>query len=194
MSDEKVIGGYTILSSVDVGSKTIVIGVNENAVKGDKYLCGFLETTDIFERIYDCVVSDDYIEIAEYFGKRVQQEAENFKEKHKGLSSAVVINKTDCFPLGYEDDINSKIIAIKPDILKPEYKRSEYQLYLVTGGFGAYGNSRGNAVFCKSIYDGKREKYSRMDIMGEIKPECMPKWAKEKQFVPPDKTNKNKER
>ena len=50
----------------------------------------------------------------------------------------------------------------------------------VTGGFGASANSRGSAVFCTNLHTGKNTRFERMDVMGEVKPECMPDWAKEK--------------
>ena len=37
-----------------------------------------------------------------------------------------------------------------------------------------------SAVFCKNLYDGKNTRFERMDVLGEIKPERMPDWAKEK--------------
>ena len=83
-------------------------------------------------------------------------------------------------PDHYKNDINGKIIAINPAVLKPEYQRADRQLYLVTGGFGASANARGSAVFCKNLYDGKNTRFERMDVLGEIKPERMPDWAKEK--------------
>ena len=55
--------------------------------------------------------------------------------------------------------------------------------YLVTGGFGASANSRGSAVFCTNLYDGKPTRYERMDVMGEVKTECMPHWAVNKATV-----------
>ena len=36
------------------------------------------------------------------------------------------------------------------------------------------------SVFCKNLYDGKNTRYERMDVLGEVKPERMPDWAKEK--------------
>ena len=80
----------------------------------------------------------------------------------------------------YKNDINGKIIAINPAVLKPEYQRADRQLHLVTGGFGASANARGSAVFCRNLYDGKNTRYERMDVLGEVKPERMPDWAKEK--------------
>ena len=65
----------------------------------------------------------------------------------------------------------------------------------VTGGFGASANSRGSAVFCTNLHTGKSTRYERMDVMGEVKPERLPEWAKEKaQELLHKKRNKDKER
>ena len=53
----------------------------------------------------------------------------------------------------------------------------------MTGGFGASANARGSAVFCKNLYDGKNTRYERMDVLGEVKPECMPDWAEKKAIL-----------
>ena len=43
-------------------------------------MCGFVERNDLFELCKECVVSNDYIEIAHTFGSRVANEAELFKD------------------------------------------------------------------------------------------------------------------
>ena len=43
---------------------------------------------------------------------------------------------------------NGKIVVIKQDVLRQEYRRSTNQIKLCTGGFGASPNSRGSACFC----------------------------------------------
>lgn len=107
--------------------------------------------------------------------------AERFRAEVEKLDIPVtVITQADCIPDHYKNDINGKIIAINPAVLKPEYQRADRQLYLVTGGFGASANARGSAVFCRNLYDGKDTRYERMDVLGEVKPERMPDWAKEK--------------
>ena len=127
------------------------------------------------------MTSDDYIEIVHIFGRRVANEAELFKEQVEKLDIPItLITEADCIPDHYKNDINGKIIAINPAVLKPEYQRADRQLYLVTGGFGASANARGSAVFCRNLYDGKDTRYERMDVLGEVKPERMPDWAKEK--------------
>lgn len=197
MSDEKrKIGEYTVLSAVDVGEKEIILASNEQSTDGEKYLCGFVERNDLFELCSECMVSDDYIEIVHLFGSRVANEAELFRERVEKLDIPVaVITEADCIPDHYTKDINGKIIAIDPKVLKPEFRRTDRQLYLVTGGFGASANSRGSAVFCTNLHTGESTRYERMDIMGEVKPECMPDWAKEKaQELSRSKRHNDKER
>lgn len=197
MSDEKrKIGEYTVLSDVNVGEKEIILASNEQSTDGEKYLCGFVERNDLFELCSECMVSDDYIEIVHLFGSRVANEAELFREQVEKLDIPVaVITEADCIPDHYTKDINGKIIAIDPKVLKPEFRRADRQLYLVTGGFGASANSRGSAVFCTNLHTGESTRYERMDIMGEVKPDCMPDWAKEKaQELSRSKRHKDKER
>ena len=197
MSDEKrKIGEYTVLSAVNVGEKEIILASNEQSTDGEKYLCGFVERNDLFELCSECMVSDDYIEIVHLFGSRVANEAELFREQVEKLDIPVaVITEADCIPDHYTKDINGKIIAIDPKVLKPEFRRADRQLYLVTGGFGASANSRGSAVFCTNLHTGESTRYERMDVMGEVKPERLPEWAKEKaQELSRSKRHKDKER
>lgn len=197
MSDEKrKIGEYTVISAVNVGKKEIILAPNEQSTDSEKYLCGFVERNDLFELCSECMVSDDYIEIVHLFGSRVANEAELFREQVEKLDIPVaVITEADCILDHYTKDINGKIIAIDPKVLKPEFRRADRQLYLVTGGFGASANSRGSAVFCTNLHTGESTRYERMDIMGEVKSECMPDWAKEKaQELSRSKRHKDKER
>lgn len=192
--EKRMIGDYTVLSSVNVGEKEIIIASNEQSTDGAKFLCGFVERNDLFELCKECVVSDDYIEIVHTFGSRVANEAELFKEQVKKLDIPItVITEADCIPDHYSKDINGKVIAIDPKVLKPEFQRADRQLYLVTGGFGASANSRGSAVFCTNLHTGKNTRFERMDVMGEVKPECMPDWAKEK-IDAMNRSHKNKDR
>lgn len=182
MNEEKrKIGEYTVLCSVNVGEKEVILASNEQSTNGDKFLCGFAERNDLFELCSECMVSDDYIEIVHLFGSRVTKEAEFFKEQVEKLDIPItLITEADCIPDHYSKDINGTIIAIDPKVLKPEFQRADRQLYYVTGGFGASANSRGSAVFCTNLHTGKSTRYERMDVMGEVKPERLPEWAKAK--------------
>lgn len=178
---KRKVGDYTVLCAVNIGSREIILAENEQSANGERFLCCYGEHNDIFEKFTECAVGDDYIDAALFFAERIKQDAERFREEVEKLDIPVtVITEADCIPDHYKNDINGKIIAINPAILKPEYQRADRQLYYVTGGFGASANARGSAVFCKNLYDGKNTRYERMDVLGEVKPERMPDWAKEK--------------
>lgn len=51
------------------------------------------------------------------------------------------------------------------------------RVVLVDGGSGAAANSRGTTCFCVNLYTGEQEKWRRYDVLGEVKPECLPDWA-----------------
>ena len=88
------------------------------------------------------------------------------------------IRAEDCFP---EDmDLKGQVIAVKARTLAPEYRVASHQLYIATGGFGCSPNARGRAVFCKNIYNDESVRFDRDGILGVVKPECIPAWAKEK--------------
>lgn len=44
-----------------------------------------------------------------------------------------IIDKSECKQLS--DNIEGKLVVIKPDFFKPEFKDVKYQIVLATGGF-----------------------------------------------------------
>ena len=183
-NEKRKVGDYTVLCAVNIGSREIILAENEQSTNGERFLCCYGERNDIFEKFTECAVGGDYIDATLFFAERIKQDAEKFRAEVEKLDIPVtVITQADCIPDHYKNDINGKIIAINPAILKPEYQRADRQLYYVTGGFGASANSRGSAVFCKNLYDGKNTRYERMDVLGEVKPECMPDWAEKKAIL-----------
>ena len=178
---KRMAGDYEIKAAVSIGCKEIVIGENTGAPAGERFRCGVGERNDLFLLFHDVMVSDDYPEIAGLFGQRVQEEAESVRKEIEALGIPVsVITEADCIPDSSQNDINGKVIAIDSKVLKPEYQRADRQIYTVTGGFGASANSRGSAVYCRNVFDGKTTRFERMDVIGEIKPDRLPDWAKEK--------------
>ena len=182
------------------GKKVLLIDADP---QGDLTTCLGWQDTDnlgitLATKLTDVIneTMNDPIEIVHLFGSRVANEAELFKEQVEKLDIPItLITEADCIPDHYSKDINGKIIAIDPKVLKPEFQRADRQLYYVTGGFGASANSRGSAVFCTNLHTGKSTRYERMDVMGEVKPERLPEWAKEKaQELSNKKRNKDKER
>lgn len=79
-----------------------------------------------------------------------------------------------------EMDYTGKVVVINPHFLKDEYKTPEDQLFLATGGFGCKPHSRGRKVYGEFLKDGEKTFYQRTDIIGVLKEEYLPEWAKEK--------------
>ncbi len=79
-----------------------------------------------------------------------------------------------------EMDYTDRVVVINPHCLKDEYKTPEEQLFLANGGFGCHPNSRGRKVYGEFLKDGERTFFQREDIIGVLKDEHMPDWAREK--------------
>jgi len=68
---------------------------------------------------------------------------------------------------------------------------------LITGGNGALPNPIGTKVYYKRLSDGHEGYVRRHEILGEVKPECMPDWAVKKLAVlqaEKDTTQPNKDK
>ena len=186
MNDEhslrRMAGDYEIIQAIHIGDREIVLGEKPQSESGDKYMCAFCQQNELFAAYSEVMCSDNYAEMVKMFGERVTEQAEKTrvamnKPKIQGIDDRP-ITASDCTVASYEDDLNNKIVVIKPEVLRREYRRATCQLKLCTGGFGAYPRSRGSACFCIDLYTGKESRYERMDILGIMEPEKLPGWAK----------------
>ena len=76
-----------------------------------------------------------------------------------------------------DQDYTGKVVVIRPDILKDEYKTPDDQLFLVNVGNGARPNGIGRKVFGEFLKDGERTPNLRDEIIGVLKDEHLPAWA-----------------
>ena len=180
--EKRMAGDYVIIHAFHIGDREIVLGENP-ASKGDnRYMCAFCQNNGLMAGYTEMMVSKDYPELARLFGERVAEQAEKTRidlngPKIQGIPNAP-ITADGCEVIGYQHDLRGKIVVIKPEVLRPEYRRATSQLYLCDGGFGASPNSRGTACSCTQLYSGKSSYFERSDILGVIAPENLPKWAK----------------
>ena len=59
---KRKIGEYTVLCSVNVGEKEVILASNEQSTNGDKFMCGFAERNDLFELCSECMVTKEKAE------------------------------------------------------------------------------------------------------------------------------------
>ncbi len=177
--ERRTVNDYEITQGIRIGKKEVVFGIDEKSEM--PYFCGFYTSNELFESYQDCVIGNDYVEIVDLFAQRVKEQCVKVREEQESVTvPREKITKEMCLPLKSSVDLSGKVAVIKPEVLRPEYRSSENQLVLVTGGYGARGNARGRACFCTTLYSGNSHRWNRQDILGEIKPECMPQWANER--------------
>ena len=160
MNDEhslrRMAGDYEIIQAIHIGDREIVLGEKPQSESGDKYMCAFCQQNELFAAYSEVMCSDNYAEMVKMFGERVTEQVEKTrvamnKPKIQGIDDHP-LTASDCTVLSYDDDLNNKIVVIKPEVLRREYPRATCQLKLCTGGFGAYPRSRGSACFCIDLY------------------------------------------
>ncbi len=83
------------------------------------------------------------------------------------------VTKEHCIPDDHKSNIVGKVVVLNAETKRYEYQHPAYQLILTEGGSGATGG-RGQAVFGTCLATGERARWERYDVLGEIKPECMP--------------------
>jgi len=184
MEEEKrMAGDYEIIHSVYIGDREIVVGEDLSNTEGNKFMCAYCRPDLIYAVYNEVMGSDDYAEIIQIFGERVAEQAAKTREMFNDLrlegQDVSPLTIKDCTPISGDDDLHDKVIVIKPEKLRREYQRANYQLKLCTGGFGASSNSRGNACFCVDLFSGKSSRFERYEVMGTLKEEQLPKWAKD---------------
>lgn len=182
MEEEKrMADSYEVRHAIHIGDKEVVFGVDDKAdlpfmvsySLWNPLICGY--------QYFEAVGSADYLEMMEEFTDRVQKQVVMVKEERASVTVPLVtLTAEDCLPLHAEDNIENQVVVIKPTALRAEYRTADKQLVLATGGFGTYGNARGRAVNTTNLYSGEHSRWNREDVLGIIKPEAMPGWAKAK--------------
>ena len=182
MAEVRKAGSYEIRSAILVGNKEIVLGENPSDKEGLPYMCAYCDSDGILFRYSEVMSSADYAEIVELFGERIKEQAAVLraalqKDRADGIEDRL-LTEADCTPISSKDDLHNRVVVIKAEILRPEYRTAGHQIKLCTGGFGASPNSRGNACFCKDLRTGNESRFERWEIIGTLEKDQLPEWAR----------------
>lgn len=197
-TDKRMADNYEIISAFRIGDKEVVFG--RDMTSTEPYFCALYEKENIIcytrERYNDCVVSEDYVEIMDIFAERIKQQCQKVREEWAKITvPRIPITPEMCYINDYDKSIEGKIVAIKKSVFRPEYQSADHQLVYVVGGNGAKAQSRGNACFCVNLYSGKEVRWERYEVQGEVKPEYLPDWARDRlKIVLRERDKKAKER
>ena len=181
MQEKGTLGDYEIIHAMHIGDREIVVGDFPGAPKDERYLCMTCLHIDVFIKPEDAIVSDDYTEIIQEYGKRLAAQAEKtrpvvMRPVLEGLDTRI-LTAENCQVIDNSDNIQNKIVIINPSFLRREYQLQTSQIMLCTGGFGSHPNSRGNACFCIDLYTGEKCRQERQCILGTLERNQLPQWA-----------------
>lgn len=176
--EKRYIDCYKVEQNIHIGSKEVVFGVN----KKEEYpfmvcYCTYDNPLGI-PWVTEAVGTDDYLEAMQIFCERVQEQIGSMRSEHnKYPFNMTPFTIDDCIPDAKNQSIVGKVVVLNAEPKRYEYQHSAYQLVLVDGGNGALGGL-GSAVFGNNLATGKYGRWERCDVLGEIRPERMPDWAK----------------
>ena len=82
----------------------------------------------------DCIGGDDYLEIMQLFIERINEQIEAVKEDIAEIPYPIEPITADlCYPNDLSKSIDGKIVALKADVLRREYRIATHQILLVKG-------------------------------------------------------------
>lgn len=178
---KRMIGDYEVLCTFKYGGKEIFMGENPKAENEiERYIIGECTVNELFVRYDRCMCGDDYNEIAELYSQRISEQVQNVKDKlAKFPYDRSVISAEACNSIT-DVNLEGEIIVIKPEAIKREYVGADTQLCVAQSGFGCHPEAGHKKVFCKNIFTGEDVTWYRGDVLGTIKPECIPEWVKDR--------------
>lgn len=154
----------------------------------------FVLANTVQQKDYDGRISEDNKKWARSF--HIPRDDKNWQftvDSHPGLTNLFINDaRREWQALGLFDyshcidegdgqiDYTGKVVVIKPTELKDEYKTPQSQLFFAESGNGCRPNARGTKVYGFHPDNGEKGYYRRYDILGVLKDDCIPDWAKEK--------------
>jgi hypothetical protein len=180
--DKRMVDTYEIEHAIHIGDKEILFGIDERKSDCPYMVCNCSWDNPLgIEHYFNAMGSADYLEMMTEFTSRITAQLEAVIAERTKITVPMQPFKLEhCIPIDSMQNLENKVVIINPERLRPEYRTADKQLVLVTGGFGAHANSRGRAVYTANLYSGKESRWNREDILGAVRPEYMPDWAKER--------------
>ena len=182
MSEEKEIINehYEVVSSMNIGGKRMILAVSNDKEEQYPYLKCIYTENELFGTYESVIASDSYPEAIKLYADDIKAEAVQLELNQRAMGDAALpcYKPDEVRPVYFTDNIIDKVVAVEEKYLSNGYKDRGHQLYYVVGGSGAYPNSRGQACFSYDLYNGKKERVERYEVMGYMREEELPEFAK----------------
>lgn len=180
--EKRMAGEYEVYQTLPIGRVEVILGI-DTANTEKPFLVCYCDQNNLFgiDQYYSAEGYADYLEAMQEFTKLIQWEIERLQTERAAIPEPMPpIQPAQCIPIQSEDDLRGRIVVVRAEGLRPEFRTADHQLIWATGGFGAAGNSRGRAVYAETLYSGVEYRYNRENLLGFLMPEHTPAWAAEK--------------
>lgn len=178
--EKRLIGEYKVVNSMFVGTKEIALCENLKDPHGLYYMACDVHNNDFYEFYNNVYKSEDYILVLKNYADRIENEVERLVDEYikEGVPKQLITAEM-CNTEVFGENLEGKILVLKPSSLRAEYRTASNQIIRCTGGNGARPGAIGNAIFNYRLLDGEQSRWERFNILGELKPEHYPKWLVE---------------
>ena len=198
MSKEKEIINehYEVVSSMNIGGKRMILAVSNDKEEQYPYLKCIYTENELFGTYESVIASDSYPEAIKLYADDIKAEAVQLELNQRAMGDAALpcYKPDEVRPVYFTDNIIGKIVAVEEKYLSDGYKDRGHQLYYVVGGSGAYPNSRGQACFSYDLYNGKKERIERYEVMGYMREDELPEFAKKTLETVKERVRKEKDK
>lgn len=89
-----------------------------------------------------------------------------------------LLEQNHCHPKEELGDCVGKVLALDSNLLLPQAKHLESQLWLATHGKGCYEGYHDTTIHVTSLFDQTETYFMREQFLGEVKEEVLPTYAK----------------
>ena len=198
MSEEKEIINehYEVVSSMNIGGKRMNFAVSNDKEEQYPYLKCIYTENELFGTYESVIASDSYPEAIKLYADDIKAEAVQLELNQRAMGDAALpcYKPDEVRPVYFTDNIIGKVVAVEEKYLSNGYKDRGHQLYYVVGGSGAYPNSRGQACFSYDLYNGKKERIERYEVMGYMREDELPEFAKKTLETVKERVRKEKDK
>ena len=198
MSEEKEIINehYEVVSSMNIGGKRMILAVSNDKEEQYPYLKCIYTENELFGTYESVIASDSYPEAIKLYADDIKAEAVQLELNQRAMGDAALpcYKPDEVRPVYFTDNIIGKVVAVEDKYLSNGYKDRGHQLYYVVGGSGAYPNSRGQACFSYDLYNGKKERIERYEVMGYMREDELPEFAKKTLETVKERVRKEKDK
>ena len=171
--------GYEVIHAIRIGDSEILIAEKMDSPTCEYYMKTEYSDNGIIAQYDRTFYSTDYCAVMDAYTCAIDKQLDAIRAEIVQTGHQHKIIKADeCYPNDYGQDITGKVVAVKPEVMRPEYRRGDMQLVLVSGGNGARGGARGSAVFCYHLTNGQHTRFERYELLGIMR--VLPAWAVER--------------